>query len=240
MDGFELYGVKFKRLTEESALETMAKALRGDAQLRVFTPNLEMLSTAAVSPTKRELLSEADLLLPDGIGVSLLCLKHGIAPPPRLTGIDSAAKLLRYAAEQGDSVYLLGGKPTVALRAAENLKQRFPSLKICSTHHGYFDIQIDSLENSEVIKDINSLSPRILFVCMGFPRQEEWIINNAHKLPSVRVFMGLGGSLDVWSGDLLRAPKWVQKTHLEWLWRCILQPSRIPKLFKSILRSLFS
>lgn len=240
MESFELYGVKFKRLTKEGALELMAEALNGKTPLRVFTPNLEMLSAAAVCPSVRDLLLEADLLLPDGIGISLLCRRNGITPPPRLTGIDTALELLKYAAENGNSVYLLGGKPSVALRAAEGLRSQLPDLLLCGTHHGYFDPSSDSYENNMVLRDINSHSPSILLVCMGFPRQEEWIIQNANKLPSVRIFMGLGGSLDVWSGDLRRAPRWVQKMRLEWLWRCILQPSRIPRLFKSAFRFVFS
>lgn len=240
MESFELYGVKFKRLTEESALGLMTEALKGETPLRVFTPNLEMLSAAAVCPSVRELMEEADLLLPDGIGITLLCRRNGITPPPRLTGIDTALELLKYAAENGNSVYLLGGKPSVALRAAEGLRRQLPDLLLCGTHHGYFDPSSDSYENGEVIKDINSHSPRILLVCMGFPRQEEWIVKNAHKLPSVRIFMGLGGSLDVWSGDVRRAPRWVQKMRLEWLWRCILQPSRIPRLLGSAFRIVFS
>ena len=240
MGDFELYGVKFKRLTEEGALELMAEALKGKTPLRVFTPNLEMLSAAAACPSVRELMEEADLLLPDGIGITLLCRRNGITPPPRLTGIDTALELLKYAAENGNSVYLLGGKPSVAHRAAEGLRRQLPDLLLCGTHHGYFDVTADSAENGAVIKEINSLSPRILLVCMGFPRQEEWIIQNANKLPSVRIFMGLGGSLDVWSGDVRRAPRWVQKMRLEWLWRCILQPSRIPRLLGSAFRIVFS
>ena len=240
MGDFELYGVKFKRLTEEGALELMAEALKGKTPLRVFTPNLEMLSAAAACPSVRELMEEADLLLPDGIGITLLCRRNGITPPPRLTGIDTALELLKYAAENGNSVYLLGGKPSVAHRAAEGLRRQLPDLLLCGTHHGYFDVTADSAENGAVIKEINSLSPRILLVCMGFPRQEEWIIQNANKLPSVRIFMGLGGSLDVWSGDLRRAPRWVQKMRLEWLWRCTLQPSRIPRLLGSAFRIVFS
>ena len=240
MESFELYGVKFKRLSEEMALGLMAEALKGKSPLRVFTPNLEMLSAAAVCPSVRELLLEADLLLPDGIGITLLCRRNGITPPPRLTGIDTALELLKYAAENGNSVYLLGGKPSVALRAAEGLRSQLPNLLLCGTHHGYFDPSSDSYENDMVLRDINSHSPRILLVCMGFPRQEEWIVKNAHKLPSVRIFMGLGGSLDVWSGDVRRAPRWIQKMRLEWLWRCILQPSRIPRLLGSAFRIVFS
>jgi len=126
----------------------------------------------------------------------------------------------------------LGGKPSVADKAADRLRDRFPTLTVCGMHHGYFDHTAASAENQAVLADIQSKAPHILFVCLGFPCQERWIVENTPQLPSLSLAMGLGGSLDVWSGNLRRAPKLLRSCGLEWLWRAIRQPRRFFRLIR--------
>ena len=149
-----------------------------------------------------------------------------------MTGIDTAYFLLRYAEIKGFSVFFLGGKDGVAKKAAKCLMHKMPLLKICGTHHGYFDKSAESAENQAVIRALCKAKPDILFVCMGFPAQERWITENIDRLPSVSVAMGIGGSLDVWAGDVRRAPMVFRVLDLEWLWRCMTQPERFAKLLK--------
>ena len=193
----------------------------------MFTPNSVILYRASKVPYLGSLLQSASLLIPDGAGLSLACRLCGYPRCQRFAGIDAAYELMRYAEEQGLSVYLLGGKEGVAQQAAANLKHSLPRLNICGTHHGYFDRSADSAENTAVLSHIRAAAPQILFVCLGFPFQEQWIEQNAHNLPSVKVLMGLGGSLDVWAGRVRRAPDFMQRAGLEWLWRCAFQPRRI-------------
>ncbi len=239
MSSYYLYGIEFKDITPREALKKMICALKSKKRLLVFTPNLAILRAVSDDRQLAGLLDRADMLLPDGVGISILArssLRRRVTPIP---GIDAAYALLRYASQNGYSVYLLGARNGVAVRAAENLCRELPTLHVCGTHHGYFDLSEDSEENRAVVRHINACSPDIVLVCMGFPLQERWICENANSLSYVKIFMGLGGSLDVWSGRLPRAPRFLRKMRLEWLWRCLLEPRRIPSLIKDSFR-LFS
>ena len=154
----------------------------------------------------------------------------------RIGGIDFATKLLYIAEKRGYKVFLLGAKPNIAKKARYALKKSFPSLSICGTHHGYF--KKNGKENDAVTKKISLANPDIVFVCFGAPTQEEWIIKNKSSLPNVKLFIGLGGSLDVFSGNVKRAPKLMQRLGLEWLYRTTEDPKRA-KIFLDIPIFLF-
>ena len=133
-------------------------------------------------------------------------------------------------------MFLLGAKPNVANKAKHALKKKFPTLQICGTHHGYF--KKSGKENQEIIQKIASASPDIIFVCLGSPEQETWIEKNKNNLTQIKLFIGLGGSLDVFSGNVKRAPKLIQSIGLEWLYRTIKDPKRA-KIFLDIPIFLF-
>ncbi len=150
-------------------------------------------------------------------------------------------KLCQLAVEKGYSLYLLGSYPGIAEEAALNLKKRYPDLKIVGTHQGYFNSPVkknkenkDKIrvnqekkeEEAEVIREINQWQPDILLVGMGVPRQEKWIVSNREKL-KVSICIGVGGSFDVLSGRIPRAPLWMQRHGMEWIYRSIRQPKRI-------------
>lgn len=235
MSHYKLYGINFKKMSGEKAIKLLKKALSRPKQTIVFTPNLQIIGECVKDKQLVNLLNNADLLLPDGIGISILCQKRRIYGIERITGIDTAFSLLKFAADRRLRVFLLGGKAGVAELASANLKKHFPALQICGTYHGYFNKRSDTVENLLVLQKIQCAKPDILFVCFGFPEQEKWIYQNRSQLPTVRLFMGLGGSLDVWAGTVLRAPYIFRKIHLEWLWRCVCQPKR----FIPLTRSLF-
>ena len=216
--------------SREAAYEYLAKRIEEKKLTRIFTPNPEMLCRVNREKDLRALLLCADLLLPDGVGVALAARLKGTPIAERITGIDTGEWLLRYAAEHSLSVFLLGGKEGVSEMAKKMLCQKLPSLNVCGTHHGYFDKRKDGQENQAVLQMIQKVKPDLLFVCFGFPAQERWIVENAPSLPSLRLAIGLGGSLDVWSGKLKRAPKAVQKCGAEWLWRAIKEPKRFRRL----------
>ena len=144
--------------------------------------------------------------------------------------------LLERAAMRGVRVFLLGGGDGVARRAGERLTERYPGLCVCGTEGGYFNR--DGEENRRVLERIRESGAEILYVCMGFPVQEEWIVQNSEALGGVRVVAALGGSLDVWSGRIRRAPQIFSRLGLEWAWRMAREPRRLKHL-PAIVRSIF-
>ena len=225
-----ILGVRVCALTREKTLKLIERRLLSGKRTAIFTPNLEILSSASRDRSLLSLLNSSDISVPDGIGIYLASLVGGSRLPERSTGIDTAEQILRIAEKQNLHVFLLGGKKGVAKKAALALKKRYPRLTVCGTHHGYFDKYKLCKENNSVIRIINQAKADILFVCFGFPLQERWIAENLPSLPSVRLAMGLGGSLDVWSGNIRRAPSWVQSIGLEWLWRAFREPKRAKRL----------
>ena len=239
MSTYSLYGIRFNKISEKEAITDIRTALLNKMRTVIFTPNLQIIGKCIKDQQLGTLLNSADMLLPDGVGIGLLCRKQGVTDFERITGIDTAFSVLKIAEENRLKVFLLGGKPQIAQRAAEKLKNALPQLIICGTHHGYFNKEKNSAENKCIIEQLRTAKPDILFVCFGFPVQERWISENADQLPYVSLFMGLGGSLDVWSGKCRRAPKIFQRLHLEWLWRCLFQPKRFVSLFRNAFTVLF-
>ncbi len=195
-------------------------------QCFAVTPNAVMLDACRRNPALAELLSHADLSLADGAGLLLQARRRGTPLPCRVAGIDFGEALLEKAAQERLRVFLLGGREGVADRAAANLTARCRTLCIAGTHWGYFDAS----EDKRLTAHIRATNPDLLFVCLGFPRQEQWIDAHLSALPSLRVAVGLGGALDVWAGDAHRAPRAVSRMGLEWAWRMALEPKRLQNL----------
>ncbi len=225
-----LLGVPILPLTEREFRARLARLALFGRAATVFTPNPEMLLLAKNDPEFHSTLSSADLLLPDGIGLLLAARLGGKRLPEKATGIDSAEWLLSFAAKHSLRVFLLGGQRGIAEDAARTLVARFDALTVCGTHHGYFDKAKNSPENEAVLALLREAKPDLLFVCFGAPAQEKWISENADEIPSLRLCMGLGGALDVWSGRVERAPRLWQRLGLEWLWRTLREPKRIRRL----------
>jgi len=223
------------KIDNVSAKEAVDFALQAEnSPCFVTTPNAVMLSSCAKSPEQTALLNRATLSLADGMGVKWAARRQGTPICERIAGIDFGEALLERASEDGLRVFLLGGKEGVAARAAERLKTRYPALCVCGCFWGYFG---DGKENDERLTSVlRATRPDILFVCMGFPRQEEWIAAHLDRLSDIRVIAGLGGSLDVWSGSVKRAPRVISQMGLEWAWRIVHEPkkrlSQLPVLFR--------
>lgn len=134
-------------------------------------------------------------------------------------------KVLEVCEKEGYTVYLLGGQPGIPEKTKENLLKIYPNIKIVGLHNGYFDKE----KEEQIIDEINTLQPNVLFVALGAPKQEKWIYENKDKL-KVDVAAGQGGTFDYEAGRIKRAPKWIQKLGIEWIWRLIRQPSRIGRM----------
>ena len=173
----------------------------------------------------REALAGADMVLPDGAGVVLGAKILKTPLKEKVAGIDFAANLLGVLEETGGRLYLLGGKPGIAEQAAENMKKTHPKLCICGTADGYFR------DEAPVIARINEARADVVFVCLGAPKQERFMHDHRAD-PNVRLMIGLGGSLDGFAGTVRRAPKWMIRLQLEWLYRLLREPSRIGRMMR--------
>ena len=225
-----LFGVKIDDISLLRATMLARTSLRDGEGRIFFTPNLEMLEMARKNGEIRDLLNSASVLLPDGEGVLLTSRLMKTPIKNKVAGIDFGESLVALAEKEGKSVFLLGAKEGVAKNAAKNLINRFPNLKICGIHSGYFS----SEEEVDIIAKIKRANPDILIVCMGFPRQERFVVKHKSELESIKVVACLGGALDVWSGRKKRAPKFIRNARLEWLWRTAIEPKRALRLAKSL------
>lgn len=218
-------GVRVDNLTMEEAVE---RAISGKSPCFVVTPNAVMLDACRRNDSYRALLNRSDLSLADGAGV-MLCAKRAETPLcERIAGIAFGEALLARAAQERLRVFLLGGGEGVARAAAERLTKQYDGLQICGSYWGYFEKCGE--EDRRVVAMIRAARPDILFVCFGFPMQEEWIDAHLHLLDGLRVAVGLGGALDVWSGRLKRAPVIVSRVGMEWAWRMLREPKRLKNL----------
>ena len=226
-----ILGVSFNVIDKNEASKRIFTACENKRErpFAVVTPNPIMVMNAQMNEELFSALSSADLSLADGVGIISAAKRMGTPLPERVTGIDTAYSVLQKLAEVGGSVYLLGAKPGIAEKAAERLTVDLTGLRVVGTHHGYFE------DDAEIMKDISEKAPDLLVVCLGSPRQEIWVHQNKEKLSGVGAVMCLGGALDVWSGNIKRAPSFFIKLHLEWLWRMLCEPKRmkeIPKMLK--------
>lgn len=206
----------------------------------IVTPNSEMLAVAAENKELAEILNSADLATPDGIGVVIASKILGFPLEERVAGFDLISNLFQETAEKDFNFYFLGSKPGVVDRAVINLNNKYPKLNITGFHHGYLDKE----NQKKVIAEINSKNIDILLVGMGFPLQEKFLDNNLDRL-KVGAAVTVGGSFDVFAGEVKRAPLWVQKIALEWFYRLLQEPSRfgrmlaLPKFIYLVIKSKY-
>ncbi len=229
MESVRILGVPFPVCSRREMVFSAHRLIASRRCARIYTPNAEMLSRTAREGEFASLLRRADLLIPDGVGISLAAAKQGVALS-RMAGIDFAEALLK-TAPRPYRVFFLGAKPGIASRAAREMCRRYPRTEIAGVQDGYFPRE----RSHTVAAAIAGVRPDLLFVCLGSPRQEEWI--DSHALPCLSI--GLGGSFDVWAGAVRRAPRAVSRMGLEWLWRTVREPhrlSRLPSLASFALR----
>jgi len=215
----EILGVQIDVMTVAESLAFICNAVQSGRRIRVVTANPELLLRVQRDGYMRRIIDQADLVVPDGAGVVWAGRYLGSMMKERVTGIDLSVRLLAEAQKQGWRVFFLGGKPGVAEKAAQRQRRTYPGL-LLATHHGYFALE----EEEAVIERIRRFKPHLLLVGFGVPYQEYWLA----RFPDLAaVSMGVGGTFDVLSGDLRRAPKWIQNICLEWLYRLVQEPKRL-------------
>lgn len=221
MEKTNILGVNVDKITYDEAVSSIMTMLNESGNHVVFTPNSEIILMAYKDENFCGILNSADLLMADGIGVVYASRIIGDPVPERVAGFDVACGVLDEIAKSGHRLFLFGGKPGVAETAAENLKAEYPLINIVGMRDGYFNPE----DNDSIIDEINKSGADLVFVCLGAPKQENWIFENHARL-NCHVMMGVGGTLDVLAGTAERAPEIWCDLGLEWLYRLIKQPSR--------------
>ena len=178
---------------------------------------------AEKDPEFRRVLNAADLVLPDGIGVVYSAKILGTPLKERVPGIEFAEAMLSALNEMGGRLYLLGAKPGVAEEAGRRICARYSDLVLCGTHDGYFK------DEQAILPEIAAAKPDLLFVCLGAPKQERWMAAHEDKVQAVMV--GVGAAFDYEAGNIRRAPMWMQRHNLEWLYRLMQDPKRLFKRY---------
>ncbi len=223
-----ILGVGITNEEVDTILEHVLKLLKKGEKFSIVTPNPEILVYASKHPEYKKVLNHAEVSLADGVGLFVAGRVLGEPLGERFTGVDFMEKLCEKSAERPMSIGFLGGKPGIAEKAADCLKQKYPWIEVAFTGEEWPTDRADRSNGSYGSDKTGPFMPQtidILFVAFGAPKQEEWIASNLNKLP-VKAAMGVGGAFDYLSGEVRRAPVWIRKMGFEWLFRLITQPWR--------------
>lgn len=218
----QLLGVPIVRAEEDTVLAALDRLQASEEPSLVAFANAHTLNLAWRDPSYRALLQRARLVLNDGIGVELAARMRGVRFPANLNGSDLSPKVLRLAADRGWSVFLLGSASGVADEAAGRLQQMLPELKVAGTHHGFFAEH----QAGEVAEKVRASGADIVLVGMGNPRQERWLDQHLGSTQA-KLGLGVGAFLDFTVGTQKRAPAWMNRIGIEWLWRLVQDPRRM-------------
>ncbi len=217
----KILGIGIDRVTSQQAMDKIGEFIASGQSHQIVTANAEIIYQASRNEKMRNVINNAQMVTADGSGVIWASRQLGEPLEERVTGIDLVNSICERSAADKWKIYILGSAPGVAATAAVNIRDKFPGCNIVGTHHGYFN----GKEEKQILAELKQLKPDVLFVALGAPKQEYWIADHLADL-GIPVGMGIGGSMDVLSGNVKRAPKWMQKMSLEWLYRIAIQPTR--------------
>ena len=229
-DSCVLSGVWLDRITEAQTVEHVLSELDAARGGVVITPNLDIVRQCPIEPDLRQLLAEADLRVADGMTLVWASRLSGQPLPERVCGSNLISSVTAGAALRGRSVFLLGGTPGTAERAAEILKQRHPELHVAGTFCPDFGFERDPQQIAEIVAALDAAQPDIVFVALGFPKAERLIQGLRDNLPR-SWWIGVGISFSFLCGDVKRAPRWMQRSGLEWVHRLIQEPRRLARRY---------
>lgn len=254
--------VRFDSINLEEATTKALEWAKDKKQRYITTPNPEILLEAQKNQKFLEILNNSALNIADGIGIlwaakylyitkntnskiiklikwliSLLAIPFypkyiKSVLKERVTGVDLVQEICKKSANKDVKIFLLGAKEGIAEKTAKILEKKYPGVQIVGTYAGTPKVQ----DEKTIIEKINDKNPNILFVAYGAPKQEMWIERNLKKMPSVSLAAGIGGTFDFITGKRKRAPNWIQKNGLEWLYRLIQQPSRIKRIYNASIK----
>ena len=221
----DILGVHVNSLTMGEAVKRIQTFIEERNSVLIATANAEMLMRATYDRELKNILNDAALVVPDGAGTVWAAHHLGHLMPERVAGYDLAQELMRKAPQKGYRLFFFGAAPGVAEKAKTKAEKLYPGIEIVGVRNGFFS----SDDDPQILREIQEAKPDILLVALGVPKQEKWLAAHLHEL-AVPVSMGVGGTFDVMAGVMKRAPRWMQKAKLEWLFRGALQPKRAGRL----------
>ena len=221
----KILGVNVDAVTMAQAVERVANLIAEKKSSLVATANAEMLLRATHDAELKSILNAAKLVVPDGAGTVWAARHLGKFMPERVAGADLVLELMKISVQRAWKIFLFGAAPGIADKAKSKAEKLFPGINIVGTRNGYFT----AADEPEIIAQIKNSRPEILLAALGVPKQEKWLAAHKDEL-NVPVSIGVGGTFDVMAGVVKRAPLWMQRAKLEWLFRAMLQPSRAGRL----------
>ena len=220
MNKENILGIDVCTTNYEELKKMIEKDIKTNHKSFIVAINPEKILKARKDESLKKLLNAATYQIPDGIGVIYASkIKKGKIKS-RITGIDSMEMLCKLSNDKGYKIFMYGAKEETVTKAKKELEKKYPKIKIVGTINGY------EKDTKKIINEINKSKADIIFVALGSPKQEMWITENMDKL-SPKIYQGVGGSFDVFSGNIKRAPEWMQKHGLEWLYRLFKEPKRL-------------
>lgn len=224
-----ILNIPVSSLSMQETVNFIQERLQKQKKTFAVTANAEIIMMAQKDSAYLELLQRADIVTPDGAGVVWAAKHLGSPVHERVAGYDLFHQLLQLAAKTQKKVYFFGGKPGIVEQAKSKALELYPALEIAGCRNGYFQ----ATETETIINDINNSGAEMLFAALGAPKQEFWLDGNKDKLQA-KLLMGIGGSFDVLSGQTTRAPLWMQKAGLEWLYRLMKEPYRFKRMASTL------
>lgn len=223
----EFYNIGINITDKKNVMNICNRFFLSDKTRTVFFLNAHCFNIAQKNQKYRNALNNSDLVLNDGIGIKLGSYLAGIKIRENLNGTDLIPEILSLAANNRKKVFFLGGKEGVAEKASQTIKDRIPEMQIAGCLSGYFSKK----EEQEVIEKVNSSEAELLVLGMGVPKQELWASRNRDKLENIKIIIAGGAILDFLSGRIRRAPLWMRKMNMEWVFRLINEPGRLWKRY---------
>lgn len=227
-----ILGIPFDNVTLKEAIEEILHMLEKKGQHHIATPNPEMVMEAEKNTHLRNILQKTAINIPDGIGIIWASHLEKQALKERVTGIDLMKKICDKSREKQYKIFLLGAQPGIAEMAQSYLENSYPGIQIV----GAFAGSPQEKDEKDILNIIEQKKPDILFVAYGCPKQEIWIDKNLSHMHSVKIAIGVGGAFDFLAGTRKRAPRWMQKSGTEWLYRLIQEPHRIKRIYNATIK----
>ena len=218
-------GLPLANVTADEAVEQIERLILSGGTHQVATANIDFWLNSLNDVHLHRIIAGCSLVLPDGMPLVWISRLLGTPLKERVSGVDMVPRLARLSAEKGYRIYLLGGRPGVAERTTKVLQEMHPGANIVG-HHAPALADLERMDHGDALERIRAAKPDILMVAFGNPKQEKWIRMHARR-SGVPVSIGIGGSMDMLVGDVHRAPSWMQRSGLEWLGRCLQEPSRL-------------
>ncbi len=229
----KVLGTDVNLFSFEECVDRLSGYLKNRKGAQVVTINPEMFETAKKNEEFKTIISNAEFVVPDGVGVKLALKLKGINQPT-IPGVELAQALIEYCSKNGLNIALIGTKEDILQAAVSNLRQKYENLNISYSRNGFFSEQ----EENGIISELSQASPSLILVALGSPKQE-FFIKKCREFLKESVFIGVGGSFDVWAGKVERAPLIFRKLWLEWLYRTIKEPKRFKRIFPTLPFFLF-